>query len=74
MDGVWTNHCTYSRNYFHNTYSGGFFKGGGMYNVFDSNVFVSPVQRTVLLGIPARRLHAAVRPPIRTTTTSPATR
>ncbi len=43
MDGVWTNHCTYSRNYFHNTMSGGFFKGGGMYNVFDSNVFVNPV-------------------------------
>ena len=42
IDGVWDVNCWYHRNYFSNTYTGGFVKGGSLYNVFEDNVFVNP--------------------------------
>jgi len=43
LDCVYVNNCLFQRNYLHDNYSsGGFVKGGSLYNTFDSNIYVNP--------------------------------
>ena len=50
LDCVWVNYCTMRRNYLHDSYTGGFFKGGSQYSVFDSNVYVNPISGQIVWG------------------------
>ncbi len=43
LDCVYVDNCVFQRNYMHDNYaSAGFVKGGSLYDVFDSNVYVNP--------------------------------
>ena len=50
LDCVWTNNCMMRRNYIHNSTTGGFFKGGSVYSVFDSNVYTDPPSGQITWG------------------------
>jgi len=40
FDCVWVNNCTFHRNYVHNIFTGGFVKGGSLYNTFADNAYI----------------------------------